>query len=459
MKRIRTYFLIIPIFLISFHLKAQTTCDSPVETNLSDLDWESATIGYNTIKKNTNLFNSGAIKINNQTFSHGIATHSISEITYNVNSTYKIFKSYVGIDETCPSHQPGSVEFEVLGDNISLFRSTTMVASDAAQLIEVDITNVTQLKLVVHAVDSNGWDHADWAGAVLITCSNTAPDNTNNSSGNWSLNNQDVYYNNGNVGIGTDTPSVKLDVHGGRVHFSKNDNLYARIWPHEYDGGIYGGAIQLFDYNSQLAPVGMFINKDSQEVKVDKRYADGSRSDGVKLISYLGEGYDESITGLQINTTNSAIVIGSWIGYERNKGYGLINRYKTKLEKDLYLSNDSKIGIGVDSENIPSEYHLAVAGKIISEEVKVSLVENWPDYVFNENYNLPTLKELETYINANGHLPNVSPAEQVEKNGIELGEMNAKLLEKIEELTLYIIQQNKRQIELEERIKKLENQK
>ncbi|GGD07570.1 hypothetical protein GCM10011368_06870 [Hyunsoonleella pacifica] len=74
-------------------------------------------------------------------------------------------------------------------------------------------------------------------------------------------------------------------------------------------------------------------------------------------------------------------------------------------------------------------------------------MNNWPDYVFTNDYKLPTLLEVEAYIKENGHLPNIDSAKEVEKNGVLLGEMNAKLLEKIEELTLYIIEQQK-QIEL-----------
>ncbi|WP_165819332.1 hypothetical protein [Flagellimonas aquimarina] len=74
-----------------------------------------------------------------------------------------------------------------------------------------------------------------------------------------------------------------------------------------------------------------------------------------------------------------------------------------------------------------------------AEEIKVET--GWADYVFKENYDLPTLEEVEKHIQEKGHLINIPSAEEVEENGIQLGKMNKLLLEKIEELTLYTLQQ------------------
>ena len=96
--------------------------------------------------------------------------------------------------------------------------------------------------------------------------------------------------------------------------------------------------------------------------------------------------------------------------------------------RDLFA--DRNVGIGT---NNTQGYRLAVAGNVIAEEIKIALQTNWPDYVFETNYKLPTLDEVEKYIKANGHLINMPNAEEVKNNGIQLGEMNTKLLEKIEE--------------------------
>ncbi|KKL54814.1 hypothetical protein LCGC14_2261650, partial [marine sediment metagenome] len=94
-------------------------------------------------------------------------------------------------------------------------------------------------------------------------------------------------------------------------------------------------------------------------------------------------------------------------------------------------------------------YALAVAGDIVAESIKVALQTNWPDFVFEEEYALPPLKEVERHIREKGYLMNMPSAYEVKANGIDLGEMNALLLQKIEELTLYLIQQDKKIRELE----------
>lgn len=98
---------------------------------------------------------------------------------------------------------------------------------------------------------------------------------------------------------------------------------------------------------------------------------------------------------------------------------------------------------------------LAVAGKISAEEVEVSLSTTWPDFVFSTSYELNTLAQVEEYINKHSHLPNVPSAEEVAEKGINIAEMDAILLQKIEELTLYTIAQQK---QIDEQKKLIEEQ-
>ena len=109
-----------------------------------------------------------------------------------------------------------------------------------------------------------------------------------------------------------------------------------------------------------------------------------------------------------------------------------------------YANSSWVAGISQSGGNVrigtatPTE-KLSVNGKIRAKELKVETA-NWPDYVFGSSYSLPDLKETEQFIKENKHLPEIPSAAEVKENGIELGEMNAKLLKKIEELTLYIIE-------------------
>ena len=117
---------------------------------------------------------------------------------------------------------------------------------------------------------------------------------------------------------------------------------------------------------------------------------------------------------------------------------------------DIYY-NTGKVGVGT---SVPDE-KLTVKGKIHSEEVIIDLNVPAPDYVFEKNYPLINIEQIESYINENKHLPEIPSAKEIEEKGLSVGEMNMKLLQKIEELTLYIIEQNKTLKVQQEEIKAL----
>jgi hypothetical protein len=117
-------------------------------------------------------------------------------------------------------------------------------------------------------------------------------------------------------------------------------------------------------------------------------------------------------------------------------------------EPRLTIADGGNIGIGTQSP----QAKLAVAGDIFSKKVKVTQ-NGWPDYVFGANYHLPSLNEVEKYIQQNSHLPEVPSDAEVKKDGLNLGDNQAVLLKKIEEMTLYIIDLNKRMQELEKQLK------
>jgi len=115
--------------------------------------------------------------------------------------------------------------------------------------------------------------------------------------------------------------------------------------------------------------------------------------------------------------------------------------------------NSGNVGIGITD---PGTYKLSVNGDIRAKEVRVE-VTNWPDYVFDEDYYLLSLNEIQNYINKEGHLPNIPSAEEIESSGLELGEINRLLLIKIEELTLHIIKQEENHQHILNEIKILKN--
>ena len=99
----------------------------------------------------------------------------------------------------------------------------------------------------------------------------------------------------------------------------------------------------------------------------------------------------------------------------------------------------------------------SLEGKLEAKEIKVTTTPT-ADFVFEEDYNLPKLEDVEKHIKEKKHLPEIASAKEMEKEGVNIGEFQIKLLQKIEELTLYSIEQNKNLKEQAERIKKLEEQ-
>jgi len=112
--------------------------------------------------------------------------------------------------------------------------------------------------------------------------------------------------------------------------------------------------------------------------------------------------------------------------------------YLTGQTEKLRILGNGNVGIGI----LNPKNKLDVKGTMHAQEVKVDM-SDWSDFVFRRDYKLPTLEEVEKHIAEKGHLENIPSEEEVLKNGINLGEMNSKLLQKIEELTLYLIDKDK----------------
>ena len=131
----------------------------------------------------------------------------------------------------------------------------------------------------------------------------------------------------------------------------------------------------------------------------------------------------------------------------------------TSAETRLLIDNSGHVGIGIDSvDELATNYLLSVRGRVICEELRVELQPNWPDYVFSDDYPLLSLGELKSYIEQNKHLPGIPSAIEVSQSGIHVGEMQSKLLEKVEESLLYIIQLQEEIEQLRSEINTLKNQ-
>jgi uncharacterized coiled-coil protein SlyX len=168
----------------------------------------------------------------------------------------------------------------------------------------------------------------------------------------------------------------------------------------------------------------------------------------------LGIGTTNPLFKLHIKNPIGGAVLGierggkTWGVDIENTGDRLFFRHTNNPNVMTIDHRNGSINIG--TTKYFSDYKLSVNGKIQASEIKVHT--GWADFVFKKNYNLPTLQEVENHIIEKGHLPNIPSAKEVEQNGIHLGEMNAKLLQKIEELTLYVIEQNKKTEQLQKEI-------
>ncbi len=172
-------------------------------------------------------------------------------------------------------------------------------------------------------------------------------------------------------------------------------------------------------------------------------------------ITSLALGYQlfvkEGIQAGKLKVNDSIIISGT-----SGPTYSLPTGYRLGVNGDANFTNKVVIG-PYDSftQGTPSGYNLFVSNGIITEKLKVAVktTSDWADYVFSDKYKLMPLKEVEQFVKTNNHLPNMPSAQEVVEHGIDVARMDAKLLEKIEELTLYIIEQDKRIKELEHCIK------
>lgn len=217
----------------------------------------------------------------------------------------------------------------------------------------------------------------------------------------------------GKVGVGTSAPTETLEVAGngiisGKLSLAKDYNREI-----SFAGDGHGGAHAIL-FNSYKGIESDWITNETLYSNGHGGYGGGAGS-----IMFYGNG----------GTMNFMIS-------ETSTGAG--NLVDWGLPK-MHINRIGEVGIGTTDVD---GYRLSVAGNIRAEEIKVE-ASPWPDYVFEPDYNLPTLESLEKFIQSEKHLPEMPTAAEVEADGIALGQMNALLLKKIEELTLYTIEQEK----------------
>jgi len=285
----------------------------------------------------------------------------------------------------------------------------------------------------------------------------------------WQYNGNKIYYNDGRVGIGTSNPTKKFEVAGDILVGSNNmgyqlksNSGISRYGLKYGNAGTIGGSNHLAltnrenngDLRFQTSPGGGGTNE------VTRMTIDG-------ITGKVGIGTtspDEKLTidggNLLIKHSSQAPTLIFHDNDDNDEFSWAFSRSNDRLDLEIngtdthsFLKNGA---VGIGTSTVPSGYKLAIKGKAIVEEIKVELNTNWPDYVFSDDYRLRSLTQLEAYVKQNKHLPGIPSQKEVEEEGILLGEMQGKLLEKIEELTLYLIKQNQRIQQLESQVKVLQ---
>jgi hypothetical protein len=270
-------------------------------------------------------------------------------------------------------------------------------------------------------------------------------------SGNG-IGSDDIFINtSGNVGIGNRLPAEKLDVSGNINMDAINPILQLQ------NSGVDKGFMQLngddirIGTNSSNSNGRFIVRVNAQEnfaVTGAGNVGIGTIAPAAKLHIAGNTRMVSSGEVLRIDGTNPTI------NFYNNGSY---KSFLQHTSSGLYMGvNDGNIRLDVTNGQVAigpvvagaTAYKLAVNGKIIAEELKVKLSGSWPDYVFEKKYALRTLPDLEKFIEENNHLPNIPSAEEVEKYGMEVGDMQKRMMEKIEELTLYVIDLQKQIEEL-----------
>jgi hypothetical protein len=271
----------------------------------------------------------------------------------------------------------------------------------------------------------------------------------------------------GNVGIGMANPIEKLALNGkmglysGDVNygsFQSLDNDFLLNATLGVSSPFVAGNDLILQYSSTntTGRVGIGISS-----PLDKLHINGIlsvddpilpairlRKNGLQQGYFLADNNGHVVIGTAGSNTTGQLLFATRgtsnrISIEHDKAVSIYDRFGNKA---FNVFEDGRVSIG---PRAAQNYWFSVNGNMICEEVRVRLVANWPDYVFHQNYKLKSFDELRGFISLNQHLPNIPKAAEIEKNGMELGDMQKRMMEKIEELTLYILQ-------LEERLKAIE---
>ena len=291
---------------------------------------------------------------------------------------------------------------------------------------------------------------AGWTGSETITFTVRDPENNSDSDdATFTVNPQAVYYTLTTSTTGCPQGTITLNPAGPT--YLEGTEVTCSADPSDYFINWSGGPI-----NGSTSPVETVVMNADYSITANFQ-ATCAPSAGTWESDDYGIYLDPQNANVGIGTTGSSPVYDLTVG-------GIINCAEIRADLGQALNITTPQGEIVCNNMIASYYNggdfiggaAKIDGPVYAREVIVTM-DPFPDYVFSTGYNLKPLSEVEGYINKNKHLPGIPSADEVKEKGLSLGEMQAKLLEKIEEMTLYMIELKKENNELKERIEEIEN--
>ncbi|MBO9728860.1 MAG: hypothetical protein J7623_09505 [Chitinophaga sp.] len=318
----------------------------------------------------------------------------------------------------------------------------------------------------------------------------------------------------GNVGIGTLTPTEKLEISSGglsKIKLTHSSDVLGTVGALKFNmAGSDLGSLEVERYiaSGRRSNMKFFVKGDSlaeamriietgaigigETSPVARLHVNGKEKTIFSTFTQEGVAASDAALSIKSATGTSGVYIPALVGrtYYPGRSFGLYiigeaedvlttpdiamgaiildgrNKNSSRLNTNNVLAVNSggvnlmqvkangSVGIGTTD---PGPYKLAVEGTIGARRVKVTQATPWADFVFADDYKLPSLQEVESFINVNKHLPEIPSAAEVAKEGIDLAEINQKLLQKIEEQMLYIIEMNKKINSLTSEMKELKS--